>query len=44
MHIHTNYSDGDKTLEEVLNICEANKLDYISITDKNSSKAYEDKK
>lgn len=44
MHIHTLYSDGDKTLEEVLTICEANKLDYISITDHNTCKAYEDKK
>ena len=33
MHIHTVYSDGDKTVEEVLKMCEKKKLEYISITD-----------
>lgn len=42
MHIHTLYSDGDKTLEEVLKICEEKKLEYISITDHNTCKAYDD--
>ena len=29
MHIHTLYSDGDKSIEEVLKKCEDKKLDYI---------------
>lgn len=41
MHMHTTYSDGDKTLEEVLRMCEARKLEYISITDHNTCKQYE---
>ena len=43
MHIHTTYSDGDKSLEEVLIKCENKKLEYISITDHNTCKAYDDK-
>lgn len=43
MHIHTLYSDGDKSLEEVLQKCEMKQLEYISITDHNTIKAYEDK-
>ena len=43
MHMHTLYSDGDKSIEEVLKKCEDKKLDYISITDHNTCKAYEDK-
>jgi len=42
MHIHTNYSDGDNTVEEVLKKCESKKLEYISITDHNTCKGYED--
>ena len=42
MHIHTVYSDGDKTIKEVLKNCEEKKLEYISITDHNTCKAYED--
>lgn len=42
MHIHTVYSDGDKTINEVLKKCEEKKLEYISITDHNTCKAYED--
>lgn len=42
MHIHTTYSDGDKTVEEVLKTCEEKKLEYISITDHNTCKQYED--
>lgn len=42
MHMHTTYSDGDKTLEEVLKMCEEKKLEYISITDHNTCKGYED--
>lgn len=43
MHIHTLYSDGDKTLEYVLKKCEEKKLEYISITDHNTCKQYKDK-
>ena len=43
MHMHTTYSDGDKSLEEVLTKCEYKKLEYISITDHNTCKAYYDK-
>ena len=42
MHIHTVYSDGDKIIQEVLERCEEKKLEYISITDHNTCKAYED--
>lgn len=42
MHIHTLYSDGDKSIEEVLRKCETKKLEYISITDHNTCKGYED--
>ena len=42
VHMHTLYSDGDKTVEEVLKICEEKKLEYISITDHNITKQYED--
>ena len=36
IHMHTIYSDGDKTVEEVLKMCEERKLEYISITDHNT--------
>ena len=42
LHIHTIYSDGDKTVEEVLKMCEERKLEYISITDHDTCKQYED--
>lgn len=42
MHMHTLYSDGDKTVEEVLRMCEEKKLEYISITDHNTTKQYGD--
>lgn len=42
MHMHTLYSDGDKTVEEVLKICEEKRLEYISITDHNTTKQYQD--
>lgn len=38
LHIHTVYSDGDKTIEEILKLCEDKKLEYISITDHNTAK------
>ncbi len=43
LHIHTVYSDGTQTIEEVLKMCEEKKLEYISITDHNTCKQYEDK-
>ncbi len=43
IHIHTKYSDGDKTVEEILKICEEKNLEYISITDHNTCRQYEDK-
>ena len=42
MHMHTLYSDGDKTVEEVLRLCEEKKLEYISLTDHNTTKQYGD--
>lgn len=43
LHMHTNYSDGDKTVEDVLKMCEEKNLKYISITDHDTCKQYEDK-
>ena len=43
IHMHTIYSDGDKTVEEILKMCEERKLEYISITDHDTCKQYEDK-
>ena len=42
MHMHSKYSDGDKTIEEILKMCEEKQLKYISITDHNTCKQYED--
>ena len=42
IHMHTKYSDGDKTVEEILKMCEEKNLEYISITDHNTCKQYED--
>ena len=42
IHMHTIYSDGDKTVEEVLKMCEERNLKYISITDHNNCGAYYD--
>ena len=42
LHMHTIYSDGDKTAEEVLKMCENKKLEYISITDHDTCKQYND--
>lgn len=43
LHMHTTYSDGDKTVKEILKMCEKRKLEYISITDHNTCKQYNDK-
>ena len=43
LHMHTKYSDGSKTVEQVLKMCEEKKLEYISITDHNNCGAYYDK-
>ena len=40
--MHTIYSDGDKNVTEILEMCESKKLEYISITDHNTAKQYED--
>lgn len=42
LHMHTVYSDGDKTVAEILKMCEEKMLEYISITDHNTCKQYED--
>ena len=42
LHMHTVYSDGDKTVEELLKLCEEKKLEYISITDHDNCMQYED--
>ncbi len=42
LHIHTVYSDGSKTVEEILKMCEEKKVEYISITDHNTAKQYKD--
>jgi len=42
IHMHTLYSDGDKTVAEVLKMCEEKRLEYISITDHDTCKQYED--
>lgn len=42
IHMHTIYSDGDKTVEEILKMCEEKDLEYASITDHNTCKQYED--
>lgn len=40
LHIHSTYSDGTTSVEDILKICEDKKLEYISITDHNTCKAY----
>lgn len=42
LHIHSSYSDGDKTPIEILKMAENLKLAYISITDHENCKAYEE--
>lgn len=42
IHIHTTHSDGTKTVEEVFKQAEKMGLDYISITDHENCKAYQE--
>ena len=42
VHIHTTHSDGTKTVEEVLKQAEQMGLDYISITDHENCRAYQE--
>lgn len=44
LHMHTSYSDGADSLKEVLKKAEDLKLEYISITDHDNCKAYEEMK
>lgn len=44
LHIHTNYSDGTNTCTEILKKAEEKQLTYISITDHNTCKAYDELK
>jgi len=39
-HIHTNYSDGEFTIDEVLADADSKSLDIIAITDHNSIQGY----
>lgn len=42
LHMHTIYSDGTDTVEELLEIAEKQKLEIISITDHNDINAYKE--
>ena len=42
LHIHSTYSSGTDTPEELLQIAERLRLDYISVTDHNSMLAYDE--
>ena len=42
LHIHTNYSDGTDTVEELLKKAEKINLQYISITDHDNCNAYKE--
>ena len=42
LHIHTNCSDGDNSIYEVIDMAINNKLDMISITDHDTVMAYSD--
>lgn len=42
IHIHTNYSDGDKSVAEILQQCAEKNLEYISMTDHNTTRQYQD--
>ena len=42
LHMHSTYSDGDKTIAELLRICEEKNLEYIALTDHNTTKQCDD--
>ena len=42
LHMHTTYSDGTESCTTVLKKCQEKNLNYISITDHNTSLAYEE--
>ena len=42
LHLHTTYSDGTDSIEEYLKKAEKQKLSYVSITDHNTCKGYND--
>ena len=44
LHMHTNYSDGSDSVEELLENAEKLELEYISITDHDNCKAYKELK
>ncbi len=41
-HIHTRNSDGGKTIEEIIDLCKKNNIQYISITDHNTFSFYKE--
>ena len=42
LHMHTKFSDGTDTCEEILKKVESKNLSYISITDHNNALVYEE--
>ncbi len=42
LHMHTSYSDGEDSVENLLKKCEEKHLEVIAITDHNTCKQYED--
>ena len=43
-HMHTRYSDGGKSIDEIVDLCKMNNIAYISITDHNTYHIYEENK
>ncbi len=43
-HIHTTYSDGGKTPEEIIELCKKSDIGYISITDHNTFRFHKENK
>lgn len=44
MHIHSNYSDGNKSICEIVRYCKDNNINTVSITDHNTIKSYNELK
>ena len=42
LHMHTTYSDGTESCSTVLKKCQEKNLNFISITDHNTTKQYQD--